>query len=212
VSWSSVNIPSGQLVTIVADNLTTGINGYTLAYQTANDGTEKVSLPSIAPPGSYKARIYTMVNGVTISDASDAPFNISQNPSTIPSFTVESPNGGEAWIKGTAVTTKWSSQNISSEKKIDLYLKNVSDNKEYPFALSVYNDGKTTAPKVSSDVPAGQYKFVVRTTIDNLLVSDESNAPFTILDKAAITSFTATDPTLNSIHSVNLTWSDSVRS
>ncbi len=206
VTWTSANIPAGQTVTVVADNVTTGVTGYTLAYQTANDGTQSVSLPSVAPAGTYKVRIYTTVNNATVTDSSDASFTITQDPSTVQTFTVLTPNGGELWVKGTNVYPTWTDQNIGSDKKVDLYLKNVADNKEYPFALSVYNDGKTIDPKVGAEVPAGSYKFVIRATLDGKAVSDESDAAFTLQEKVAFTSFKATDPTLNSSNSITFSW------
>jgi hypothetical protein len=208
VTWSSANIPAGQMVTIAADNVTTGA-AYTFAYQTPNDGKQSATLPGVAPTGTYKVRIYTTVNGATVTDSSDASFTITQDPSTVQLFTVLSPNGGELWVKGTNVYPTWTDQNISSDKKVDLYLKNTATSKEYPFALSVYNDGKTTDPKVTSDVLAGEYKFIVRATLDGKTVSDESDQAFTVADKAQITSFMATDPSQTSSYSVNLNWTSS---
>ena len=74
ITWQSSNIPSGQPVNIISLKDASG-REYHLLYDTVNDGSEMITVPSLAP-GLYKAYIETTVAKQGISDDSDNYFSI----------------------------------------------------------------------------------------------------------------------------------------
>ncbi len=151
------------------------------------------------PPGSggsnYRIRIDDAA-GVVQSDHSDAPFSIAA--ATQPSITVVSPNGGESWTKGSSQTIRYSAPSSPALTYGDVTLTNWStpcDSKIQlcPLMPSVLytlarhitiTGGGSLSWRVGFDIngneiPNGQY--VARITDSSTGVSDQSDAPFSIV-------------------------------
>lgn len=85
ITWKSAGIPAGQPVNIIS---LVGVDGteYHLRYDTPNDGSEQVILPTFEKSGSFKIKIETTANKQAVIDLSDNYFNIIP-PASTPSIT-----------------------------------------------------------------------------------------------------------------------------
>jgi hypothetical protein len=110
ISWTSVNISSTVKIELSRNH---GSSWTTLAASAPNNGSW---LWTVTAPASGTCLIrVTDVSG-NPTDTSDGDFSIVD----IPSISVTSPNGGEAWQIGTQHSISWTSVNISSNVKIEL--------------------------------------------------------------------------------------------
>ena len=127
IAWQSSNIPSGSYVTIVLQN---GINQPFVGTALASLGTFAWTVPNSILPGAYDVSVFTVtggnssggsfVGGSSVIGYSKS-FNI-VNPSTIlPSITITSPLGGEAWHYGETHRITWTSQGVD---KVSVYVYN----------------------------------------------------------------------------------------
>jgi hypothetical protein len=93
-----------------------GTNWTTLADNTANDGSEAITVPLVSS-GTCLIKVAEGTIGAPF-DLSDANFSITQPPSPI---TVTSPNGGENWVAGTNHAVTWTQTGLTGSVTIDLY-------------------------------------------------------------------------------------------
>ena len=113
--------------------------------------------------------------------------------STQPSITVVSPNGGESWQQGSLQTIRWSAPSSSSYVSISLigYSQPCTTEPCPLYAVQSFTLGKAPASggyfnwTVGKDIngyaiPSGQYLVQITDTTTN--ASDQSNAPFSIVD------------------------------
>ncbi len=143
------------------------------------DGLWDWEVPSDQPVGdNYKIKISDMDDGMPM-DESDGVFSIVEF--VVPAITVLEPNGGEVWAQGTTHTISWTSEFFSGDVKIEL------------------SDGSQTT-LIEASVPAAQGSYeweipadqtpginytVIISDVSTGTPSDESDAPFSIIEPAA---------------------------
>jgi len=110
VTWTS----SGTVGSLNIDLSTNGgTNWTTLVSNTANDGSEAITVPNTP---STQCRIRVQEPDGSPSDTSNNNFTIAPAPA----ITVTAPNGGETWTVGTTQTVTWTSQGSVGNVNIDL--------------------------------------------------------------------------------------------
>ena len=175
---------------------------YMIEENTENDGiyewevgmcthisTSQLSIPQgMIHPGNYKVKILS-VNDPGINDSSNDYFSIVE-PSSTPSITVTSPNGGESCPPGFTYNITWNAQGLSNNVEITLWkngslLGIIADNLDpsaspYAWTVGQYNGG--TAP-----TGAG---YTIKIKEMSTTVADTSDASFSIVEP----SITVTSP------------------
>ncbi len=167
ITWTSVNVTGN--VNIELNRSYSGGTWESIAANTANDGTQPwtVTLPASA---AARVRITSVSNG-TISDVSNANFNIVSR-----SITVTAPNGSETWVVGDANNITWTSVGLSENVRIEI-------NRTYPSAswtdivASTANNG--TYPWTVTSPTGSTARIRISGTV-NTAIKDTSNANFTI--------------------------------
>jgi parallel beta-helix repeat protein len=165
ITWSSAGI-SGKVKIQVS--LNGGSSWTNIVSSTANDGQYawKVSGKATA---NAKIKVIS-VTTPTVSDASDAAFNIKD-----PTITVISPNGSESWTIGSSQNITWSSNGVTGTVKI---LLSRDGGKSWSTIISgTPNDG-VQSWKVTGPATAKARIKVVSTTTATIV--DVSDANFTI--------------------------------
>ena len=127
------------------------------------------TIPNTIPSGSN----YKIAVGYGTTDLSDSTFSIAA-PTTQPSVTVTSPNGGEVWKIGETKIMTWTTQ--GTIPSVNLLL--VSSNSVAIIAERISNAGQYTWT-VSNSMIAGSYVFRVFAA-DGSSIYDDSNASFSI--------------------------------
>ncbi|TSC95078.1 MAG: hypothetical protein CEN87_90 [Parcubacteria group bacterium Licking1014_1] len=131
VAWSSNNIPSSNLVKIIARYYkdwypSTNYTDYVLVESTSNDGTESVFLSTKTdvaglPAGQYTLQVKTVVNEIVVDDWSNSYFKIVA-PTTQPVVSIFSPNTGEQLQMGGTYDILWDSSKFSRADKVNIIL------------------------------------------------------------------------------------------
>jgi len=162
ITWTSVNVTGLVQLQFSSD----GGSTWGFIADTANDGSESWTVPSVA---TTQARIRITAASLVAADTSNANFSI-----VLPSFTVTSPNGGEAYPINTAQTITWTSANAGGSVKLE-YSSDGGANWTVLNAGTA-NDGAEgwTAP----GTPTAQGRIRVSTVSGS--VSDVSNANFAV--------------------------------
>ncbi len=137
------------------------------------------TIPTTVPPGNnYKIRVRLAENAGAF-DLSDGTFSIVAAP--VPqTLTVTSPNGGESWVKGSVNTITWTDSDPVGNVNIWLVRLHNSARMQHIIATNIPNTGSyawTIPPRV---IPGNGYFIMIR-KVDNPLVFDRSDNPFTIL-------------------------------
>jgi len=170
---------------------------------------------------------YVVHNATGYNDESNSYFTITSAPTTPPSITVLSPNGGETYNPNQSLPVSWSS--TGSQTNAYIYLKRILANGAS--GSSCYIGGSGSASTRSFDRPistllgyqclnipdtltAGQYKVQVMLSsgtptqaINDIIagngnsVADESNAPFTIAAPTVQPSITVLSPNGGEVYS-----------
>ncbi|MFH0992049.1 MAG: LamG-like jellyroll fold domain-containing protein [bacterium] len=169
----------------------TGIASINLFY-TTNGGSSWLSIASnlAASSGSY---IWTVpntpsgnclvkivdVNNQAKYDESNCPFLISTPPASI---VVTQPNGGETWWIGNSYWITWTSENVSSNVKIELSTDN-GITISYLIAQNEANDGAFFWP-IPSGIASSQCRILI-TAIDESAY-DFSDNSFTIAQSGGV--------------------------
>lgn len=109
VLWNSQG-DVGDVVKIVVRK---GTSRSEIAGRTPNDGRYNWTIPSAYPLGSGMSVEIISVQAPAVSDTSDAPFSLSDLPSSGISLVVTSPAGGESYYPGESVPVRWNTTGIS---------------------------------------------------------------------------------------------------
>jgi M6 family metalloprotease-like protein len=144
----------------------------TLVDNTANDGSQTITVPLVSNPSCFIAVVESVY--WTPYDISDASFSIIMNPSSV---TVTSPNGGETWLTGSSRDVTWTWTGTIGNVAID-YSINGGVNWQTAIA-STPNTGSFAwtipgAPSASCLVRVSD--------ASNGTISDTSNALFSIVN------------------------------
>lgn len=153
VKWATQNISSNAYLDIIRLRNLNLQREYSLASTVINDGNETVTIPSV-PAGTYTLEIKSSVKGYAdaITGSSDK-FTIA-SPTSQPSITVLSPNGGEQIQKGSIYRIKWESVNVN---QVYIKLRKGSDTYqgiEQEISRPIYNQGYFDW-KVPTTIPDG---------------------------------------------------------
>ena len=202
--WSAVPSCGAPAVLYQLANNLYGSNYFWTTGKTASGGD--------IPAGEYKVTVSSATNG-SITDQSDSVFTITA-PSTQPSITVLSPNGGEVWPVGSTQTIKWQDSYTGCTTNSNGVTACVdSAQRTYNITLSNYLSCWTSEPacmapailyqiaigvsgssynwtvgkdKNGGDIPSGQYKVTV-SSATNGSVTDQSDSVFTVVAPAPVT-------------------------
>ena len=169
ITWASIGSP-GSYVKI--ELLKAGVVTRVISSSAANTGSYSWTIPTTQVAGSdYTIRI-TSTSNTGITDTSNANFAI-----IIGALTVTSPNGGESWIRGTAHTITWTSNDSpGSYVKIELLKAGVVTR---VISSSAANTGSYSWT-ISSFQAAGSDYTIRITSTSNTAITDTSNANFAI--------------------------------
>lgn len=174
VTWTSFMVPGNVNVEYSVDG---GVNWFTIAADTANDGSEPWLVPGI-PTTEGRVRV-SSVDEPSCNDVSDSNFTIARPPCTIGLL---SPNGGETWTVGTTQNITWTSANAGPNVLIE-----------------VSRDGGTTFSTLAASFPnTGTFTWNVTgppttqararvTSLEDTTCKDASDANFTINQPCSIT-------------------------
>ena len=114
ITWTS----SGTIANVKIEYSTNYGGDYsTIIASTANTGTYAWTVPN-TPSTQCLIRISDAANAAT-SDSSNTVFSIV--PSTVPTITITSPNGGEERANGCYLDIQWDYSNITGNVDIELY-------------------------------------------------------------------------------------------
>ncbi len=131
---------------------------------------------NIIPGNTFKVKITSLTSAASF-DFSDGYFSINNG-----NITVNSPNGGEVWVKGTTHPILWT-DNICDNVRIELWKGGVFNSL---IAASVPSNGSFNwvVPNTATMIPGNDYKIKVMSVSGaagtTSLVYDFSDNPFTI--------------------------------
>lgn len=164
IRWSSAGV-SGNVRIELSRN---GGGAWTTLFSSVpNTGTQSWT---VTGPATTQARVrISSVTGAATSDTSDASFVITG------SLNVTAPNGGESWAAGSRQNIRWTSSGVSGDVRIEL---SRDGGATWTTLVSrTRNDGRqgwtVTGPSTAN-------ALVRITSLSTPIVSDTSNAPFTI--------------------------------
>ena len=168
VEWDSTGSVGNVKIDYSTDSGSTWTN---LVSSTSSDGSEAVTVPGVS---SAFCRIRVQELDGSPSDMSDDDFTISSAPPT-PTITVTSPNGGEAWERGTTHSITWNSSGDDSAVTIELYRGST--------LYSEIDDSTSNDGSYSWAIPADGLNgsdFKIKITGNQSGANDYSNNPFTL--------------------------------
>lgn len=126
----------------------------------------------------YKICICSSVDSASITDYSDAVFEITDTPTGGSFITVVAPNGGEEWESGVTYLISWNDDVIED---VDIWLVNTTEEDTTEIADNV--SGTTYSWAIPSDQDNGTgYKINICSTTDSSSLYDYSDAVFEITD------------------------------
>lgn len=173
VTWTYVGFTGTIKIELTDTQLATTA---TLAENVpVNSGVWNWEIPADFTTGeNYKIIISETTDGIP-TDESDGVFSIVGT--IVPSITVTSPNGGEAWEQGTLHNITWTSELVTGNVKIEL-----SDGVS---AIVLEASIATTEETYEWNIPAGQavgsnYTIII-SGLESGAPSDASDAPFAIV-------------------------------
>jgi M6 family metalloprotease-like protein len=157
-------------------------------------GSYMWTIPASQTPGADYTMKISSTASKSYSDTSDGNFTIS-SPSSTPSITVTTPNGGESWQSGTTHAIQWSySGDPGTFVKIELYKGGLLDS-AITASVSIGSGG---AGSYNWPIPAPQADgndYQVRvTSTTNPSYTDISNGNFTISSAPPSTGITVVSP------------------
>ena len=90
--WKTENIPSSSLLSLALRHTDkAGIDTDYALIETANDGSESISVPTNVPNDTYRLVVKTALGGAVVHDESDATFSIMENQMTLAASLGEKP-------------------------------------------------------------------------------------------------------------------------
>ena len=113
VTWMSTGTV-GNVDILLTTNA--GTSWTTLVANTANDGTETITVPAVSS-STCRIALEEAADG-NPSDISDANFSIIMAANSI---TITAPNGGESWAAGTIHNVTWTQTGLTGSVTINLY-------------------------------------------------------------------------------------------
>ena len=165
--------PSGQVCATYAPfAIAQGVSGSTYTWNVGS------TVGGSAPAGSYTVQICQ--SGTTTCDSSDSFFTIAASY-TQPSITVLSPNGGEYFRTGAAMTINWKTANVPASHTFDVIrLRAYPNGQEYNLVHNIANDGQEIIT-IPSSIPIGTYTLEIKSYFNGVLVMDASDSYFKIV-------------------------------
>src|SRR3989338_107557 len=131
----------------------------------------------IPPASTYRAWIGW---SAAYYDQSDSDFTIAASY-TQPSITVLSPNGGEYFRTGAAMTINWKTANVPASHTFDVIrLRAYPNGQEYNLVHNIANDGQEIIT-IPSSIPIGTYTLEIKSYFNGVLVMDASDSYFKIV-------------------------------
>ncbi len=115
ITWNAAGVSGLLKITLWKDGVQSGVIADNIAAASGFYAwtAGKHSGGMAAPGAGYTIKIKEA--GTTLTDTSDAAFTLS------PGITITSPNGGEAWVIGSARNITWKSGGLSNPVKITLW-------------------------------------------------------------------------------------------
>jgi uncharacterized repeat protein (TIGR01451 family) len=175
ITWNTTNIPSDARIQVF-------VSSYTGSYVTEfnpplpNTGSAVINVLSNIPAGQYVLTLKATVNGVTVSDKADSIITMASTAE--PMISVLLPNYNAVWAPNSIQSLTWSTLNVPSDALVRVFLSNSTYSSE--FVPAVYNTGFTNI-SVLSNIPAGQYRLKLQTTVNGRVIEDEANGDVTVL-------------------------------
>jgi uncharacterized repeat protein (TIGR03803 family) len=166
ITWTTTGMVDSVNIDYSTDD---GGNWISVAAGTENDGSYSWNVPN-TPSATCLVRVSNMA-APTVADSSDASFAISSS-----FVAVTSPNGGEAWQRGTTQTITWSSAGVANIK-IQLLKGTVLYSTITPSTPAT--DGSYSWIIPASQPVAANYKVRIISTASSA-VADSSDANFAI--------------------------------
>ncbi len=165
--------------------------GASVPVGSGGKGSYTYSIWSGRTPGTdYKVRIQS-TSQPAILDVSDNYFTITSTPTTTPSITVTSPNGGESWVKGSNHPITWTTTgSVGSYVKIEVLKAGVV---AQTISASTPNSGTFSWTIPTGLVTGSDYKIRITST-SNSAYTDSVDNTFTITTGTTAPSITVTSP------------------
>ncbi|MCP4536093.1 MAG: DUF362 domain-containing protein [Chloroflexi bacterium] len=180
ITWSSTNLDGD----VRLDYSTDGFDSSTpIDTSTTNDGTFTWTIPD-EPSENVLVRVSSTLT-TTISDTSDAAFNIA----SAPTLTLQVPNGGEAWTVDTEQQITWASSGNVGDLALEYSTNDFASS--ISIDVSTVDDGSYTW--TIPDDPSGTVLVRVISNLYNA-ISDTSDAVFTITSVPLTPTLTVESP------------------
>ncbi len=168
VTWTSDIVGNVRIVL-----LKNGVQYSLIASAVPNNGSLNWLIPAgITSGANYAIKISECANPL-VSDVSDANFTLNGGGGSI--VTVTAPNGGEIWTAGSTNTITWTSDVVGNVRIV--LLKNGI---QYALIASVVPNAGTYSWLIPAGISAGTDYTVKISSCTNVLISDVSDANFTI--------------------------------
>ncbi len=166
ITWQHAGVP-GNVSLLLSTNGGASFNP--LVASTANDGTERITVPNIP---STNCILKVQAEGFPPFDVSDAVFTI-----VAAQITVVQPNGGEEFRVGQTYTLEWNSAGLAGNVRVEL-VRGGAVEVLYP---SEPSNGTRSWVATGPDTANARLRIV---SLELPSVQDESDAPFTIVTPA----------------------------
>ena len=124
ITWTSSGVSGNVMIVLRPADQPMSDPVLTIAASTANDGSHSWSIPgSGLAIGTYEVRVRTVsLDPFIFGDSGNFKIVAAPPPHPPgPSLKVESPNGGESWVRGTDHTISWTSTNLTGKVQVQLY-------------------------------------------------------------------------------------------
>ncbi|MBI2121633.1 MAG: putative Ig domain-containing protein [Candidatus Sungbacteria bacterium] len=183
--WTAIGLPPG--LTISTSPVSCNSAG--------SCSTNGVIFGTPTAVGTYTFTVTVTSGGKSASKQ----FQITVNqPTSQPSITVLSPNGGETYYKGNGkdgiIFAKWTTSGVSSSAVLDLIrLRGYDNGVEYYLINNTINDGYEEIP-IPSSIPDGAYTLEIKSSYNSLTLFDGSDSYFKIVTAATQPSITVLSP------------------
>lgn len=202
INWNSSRGFEGSLTNLMGAESTHGISFTDNQIKSSQEQTISFSLQKAIQEWKWninsndKYSIKICVLPYRDSCKESGKFNFTTTPITTPSITVLSPNGGESYKIDDKIKIKWKSENLPSNAKVAIYLKERQDSEEGLAGYGLHdsmliNDGEeilSISSKFPKLVKYGQnYKINIVYYKDNTVINtieDSSDNYFTVISSS----------------------------
>lgn len=182
-----VNLPAGMLpitfsgvYAMIADYTNNGITSDTLS----GSGQTSIILPATFTAGSYVLELSDPSDGWRIYLRS-SPFQIAPVlPTSTPTITIISPNGGGYWYGDKSAVVEWKTSGIPQDNQMLIRLRSMDTNQEYNLTTTV-NDGSETIT-VPTSIPSGGYTLEIKTAVNGQSYIDASDSYFKVIASTSV--------------------------